>query len=508
MLLLSPEELPQLFADVSPVSQPPSPSGSGVCEIQYANDFVVAYDYFRAIVHSREVSERVLQLTELCATLNPANYTVWQHRRFVWRQLLLITTDTKSHHEGTAAAAAAAAAVVEVNDDDDDDAHSSAPRTRTLLRTRVEYELQLASRLGGANPKTYQIWYHRRAIVEHLHELASTKPDDSDDNDGALLLLLLKARINAELEYLRTVVRADGKNYHAWSYRQFLLMMVMMMRKVPTVRRSQQVEYKDDDDDYDGDDDANMWSDELEYTSDLIDDDGRNNSAWNHRWFVLMNGATDRDGTEEAAADDAAAGMLDEHVVAREVRYALEVASIDPYNESPWRFFVALVRQHVRGLLLASDKTTSPLRDVLDMYEQQAWNVMPGASVVRGAALANEEEEEEKGAGDSAAPPFSRDVVSPHLVAAVVDVLELSWSSLSSGSGSGNETSAASAASSAAAAPARARWAVHLCTCLEEIDPIRQKYWRYRAAALQRGASPNENDDGVNVEKEKPSRKH
>jgi protein farnesyltransferase/geranylgeranyltransferase type-1 subunit alpha len=499
MLLLSPEEVPQLFADVTPVSQPPSPGG--VCEIQYADGFVIAYDYFRAIVTSREVSERVLQLTELCATLNPANYTVWQHRRFVWRQLIAVDTEnTKRTNEGTAAVAAAAAAapISDVEDDDD----SSAPRT---LRARVEYELQLASRLGGANPKTYQIWYHRRAVVEHLHELAST--DDIGNHDGALRLML-QERIHTELEYLRTVVRADGKNYHAWSYRQFLLM--LMMQAVPTVPPSGQDTYKDDDDDGDCNDVDNVWSNELQYASELIDDDGRNNSAWNHRWFVLMNDATNwRKMMEEAVATEAATetAVLDENVVAREVRYALEVASIDPYNESPWRFFVALVRHHVRGLRLlveddeGNNETASPISNVLDMYEQQAWEVMPGASAsVRGAALANDEKEEEGDDDDSAAPALSRDVVSPHLVAAVVDLLELSWSALASGSGSG-ETNSASAPSSGAA-PARARWAVHLCTCLEEIDPIRQKYWRYRAAAWQREASPHDDDDDVNVVEE------
>jgi protein farnesyltransferase/geranylgeranyltransferase type-1 subunit alpha len=514
-LLLSPEELPQLFADVSPVSQPPSPGG--VCEIQYADGFVTAYDYFRAVAPSREVSDRVLRLTELCATLNPANYTVWQHRRFVWRQLLLIAVDsenTMSDHveASTAATAAAAAAVVEDADVDDDDDDANPSASRTLLRARVEYELQLASRLGGANPKTYQIWYHRRAIVEHLHELASTDDsvnDDIDENDGDdnALLLLLKERIDSELEYLRTVARADGKNYHAWSYRQFLL---LLMRKVPTVRPSEQgtdkADYDDDDDD---DDDDNVWSKELEYASELLDDDCRNNSAWNHRWFVLVMsdaGATSRRTTVEAPG---ATAVLDEHVVAREVRYALEVARIDPHNESPWRFFVALVRHHVRGLLLMvvmsgdddgnsnNDKTIPPIGDVLDMYEQQAWGVMPGASDSVRAAFRNGEKEE--GADDTTAPPLSRDVVSPHLVAAVVDLLELSLSSPASGSGG-----EAGTAASLSEVSSRAR-AVHLCTCLEEIDPIRQKYWRYRAVALQRGASPNDDND-VNVVEE-PGRK-
>lgn len=50
----------------------------------------------------------------------------------------------------------------------------------------------------------------------------------------------------------------DAKNYHVWSYRQWL------------VRRFE------------------LWDEgELEATEKLIEDDVRNNSAWNHRFFLV-----------------------------------------------------------------------------------------------------------------------------------------------------------------------------------------------------------------------------
>lgn len=52
---------------------------------------------------------------------------------------------------------------------------------------------------------------------------------------------------------------ADAKNYHVWSYRQWL------------VRR------------------FDLWDQgELEETERFIGEDIRNNSAWNHRWFVVF----------------------------------------------------------------------------------------------------------------------------------------------------------------------------------------------------------------------------
>ena len=45
------------------------------------------------------------------------------------------------------------------------------------------------------NPKNYQIWYHRRAIVEEHGDAAG------------------------ELEFCAKVFATDAKNYHAWAHR-------------------------------------------------------------------------------------------------------------------------------------------------------------------------------------------------------------------------------------------------------------------------------------------------
>ena len=45
------------------------------------------------------------------------------------------------------------------------------------------------------NPKNYQIWYHRRAVVEML-------------GDGS-----------REMEFTSKVFDVDCKNYHAWAHR-------------------------------------------------------------------------------------------------------------------------------------------------------------------------------------------------------------------------------------------------------------------------------------------------
>lgn len=61
-----------------------------------------------------------------------------------------------------------------------------------------------------------------------------------------------------EADFISQMFELDAKNYHVWSYRQWL------------VRRFE------------------LWDEgELEATEKLIQEDVRNNSAWNHRFFLV-----------------------------------------------------------------------------------------------------------------------------------------------------------------------------------------------------------------------------
>jgi protein farnesyltransferase/geranylgeranyltransferase type-1 subunit alpha len=63
----------------------------------------------------------------------------------------------------------------------------------------------------------------------------------------------------------------------------------------------------------------------------LIEQDVRNNSAWNQRWFAVHKGHKYPPITIEAAS--------------MEAKYVNEYAAQDPYNESPFRYLVALVKE-------------------------------------------------------------------------------------------------------------------------------------------------------------------
>ena len=72
-----------------------------------------------------------------------------------------------------------------------------------------------------------------------------------------------------ELGFTSRALELDAKNYHTWAYRQWALS-----------------HFFAEDDAHDA------WQGELAYVDQLLDEDVRNNSAWNHRWFVVFARAT------------------------------------------------------------------------------------------------------------------------------------------------------------------------------------------------------------------------
>ena len=186
---LTPGSLSTVFSDIEPTLQE---EASPVASIAYTADFVTAFDYLRTCLRTDERSDRTLSLTTLCLRLNPANYTVWHYRRRI-----LATLQRKS---------------------DDSDGESGVDSTAgeeklpALDADVLKSELSLASNLGGANPKNYQVWYHRRALLEPILTIDST-----DANNESVVSIA-----KDELQYISTVLSNDGKNYHAWSFRQYI----------------------------------------------------------------------------------------------------------------------------------------------------------------------------------------------------------------------------------------------------------------------------------------------
>lgn len=124
------------------------------------------------------------------------------------------------------------------------------------------------------SPKNYQAWDYRRACVQGTGKYAD------------------------ETMYIEVALNQDAKNYHAWAHRQWLL-------------RGGHLNTEE----------------EINTCNRLLDDDLRNNSAWNHLYIVVK------------------PLYLKER--AMHVTAALERVKAAPTNQALWNFVAALVRSGV-----------------------------------------------------------------------------------------------------------------------------------------------------------------
>jgi protein farnesyltransferase/geranylgeranyltransferase type-1 subunit alpha len=180
-------------------------------------------------------------------------------------------------------------------------------RTLLALGASLQAELDYTQALALAHLKTYQVWHHRRLLLSALG------PE--------------RAAPAAELAFVTRVLGVDAKNYHSWSFRQWVLAHF---------------------------DREELWSGELDFVEGLLEDDVRNNSAWHHRFFV----AFERAGAGEVAGD----------IVRRELTYVTlprrlatdrvnvhprsfvkQKIALAPNNMSAWNY--------LRGVL---DRTRTP----------------------------------------------------------------------------------------------------------------------------------------------------
>jgi protein farnesyltransferase/geranylgeranyltransferase type-1 subunit alpha len=123
------------------------------------------------------------------------------------------------------------------------------------LDSPLDDELDLMDDIAVEHMKTYQVWHHRRLIIT---KVGATSP----------------FRVAAELAFIASALSEDAKNYHTWSYRQWLL-----------------AHFNRDD----------LWDGELGYVDAMLRDDIRNNSAWHHRFFVVFESGV-RKGDEDREA--------------------------------------------------------------------------------------------------------------------------------------------------------------------------------------------------------------
>jgi protein farnesyltransferase/geranylgeranyltransferase type-1 subunit alpha len=138
-----------------------------------------------------------------------------------------------------------------------------------------------------------------------------------------------------EFDFLMEMLAQDSKNYHVWTYRQWL------------VRH------------------FNLWDSEREIrdVETLINADVRNNSAWNHRYLLRF---APREGPVAGmpggvtADEKGRLDVVDEEFIDAELDYAKEKILLAPENRSPWLY--------ARGVLRAAGRPLSEWKDFASLF--------------------------------------------------------------------------------------------------------------------------------------------
>jgi protein farnesyltransferase/geranylgeranyltransferase type-1 subunit alpha len=141
--------------------------------------------------------------------------------------------------------------------------------TLIAIGASLDTELELMNELAVKYLKSYQVWHHRR------------------------LLVTLMRKPRPELAFITRSLAEDSKNYHTWSYRQWLL-----------------AYFKDDE---------SLWQGELDFVEEMLGQDVRNNSAWHHRFFVVWASGVREEG--ESQSDR-------ERILRRELMYVFLILCI------------------------------------------------------------------------------------------------------------------------------------------------------------------------------------
>ena len=181
------EKILNQFKDLSPVPQ--FSEDVNILKIKYTKSDKKLMNCFRAVLQSKELSVRVYNLTSLVISNFPANYVAWILRRQCINQIKEID---------------------------------------------INQELKWLDNQMVENQKNYQIWHHRKLLIEKMNDPSHEK------------------------NVLNEVFSSEPKNFHAWSHRIWM------------IRRFNNIEG------------------EFEFIEDMLNNDIKNNSVWNYRFFLIQ----------------------------------------------------------------------------------------------------------------------------------------------------------------------------------------------------------------------------
>ena len=159
-----------------------------ILQIQYSKNHQLLMNTFRYILISKEISLRVFNLTTEIIKISPWTYEVWVLRRKCLSE------------------------IEEIN---------------------IYNEIEFMNNIIIYFPKVYQVWHHRRLLIDKLNECSQEK------------------------KVMQKILNEDSKNFHCWSHR------IWMIRRFDNIEG------------------------EFEFVEKMLENDIKNNSVWNYRFFLV-----------------------------------------------------------------------------------------------------------------------------------------------------------------------------------------------------------------------------
>ncbi|GMF01823.1 unnamed protein product [[Candida] boidinii] len=153
-------------------------------------------------------------------------------------------------------------------------------------------EFEWCEQVAIDNIKNYQIWHYKQLLVD--------------------LMLQEKEKynytVNMEYPLIEAMINDDSKNYHVWSYRRWLVERFELYNS--TI--------------------------ELDFTLQRIKEDVRNNSAWNHRFFVRFGNALKENASNELK-------QVDQSIIDEELELLKLLIESSPQNPSSWNYLSGIL---------------------------------------------------------------------------------------------------------------------------------------------------------------------
>ena len=261
-----------------------------LCKIMYSDEYITKMRIFNTLLKSKEYSERSLHISGEIINLIPAYYTAWNYRFQILQHL---TEDIKQSSSGK-------------GDQKDVEA---------CIVSKLNEELDLLDEFTLNNPKNYQIWSYRQAILSKLH------PNPVFQRETPIIQMMLDD---------------DTKNHHVWSYRKWCCKFFFLMEETNPLNI------------------PNEWA----FVDSFVERDVYNNSAWCHRNYILQY-------LEEQANNSNKAQHLSK--IQSEIQYTKEKIELAPHNISPWAYLKFLYEYENKYL---SEYSNSKKQDIIEFMQK------------------------------------------------------------------------------------------------------------------------------------------